>query len=122
MAPSVALPVNETESQNLKSLPYLAQKPNYAVIAKNAAEEDLIAAKYGVVDNYVNAESDTLWYHWQGNIYVKPLRFEGKTGTYVIALSSSDDANLGKHRHRGAVTGYTVKGSWGYREQVRTFG
>jgi hypothetical protein len=87
-------------------------------VVQNEQTELALADKHGVPDHYLSTH-DTLWYHWQGNIYVKPIRFEAKTGTYVIALKCSIDSDLGKHRHRGPVTGYTVKGAWGYKEYVR---
>ena len=86
-------------------------------VVQNEQTELGLADNYGVPDHYLSTH-DTLWYHWQGNIYVKPIRFEAKTGTYVIALKCSVDSDLGKHRHRGPVTGYTVKGAWGYKEYV----
>ena len=84
-------------------------------VEQNQQTELGLADKFGMPDHYLSTD-DTLWYHWQGDIYVKPIRFEAKTGTYVIALKCSVDADLGKHRHRGPVTGYTVKGAWGYKE------
>lgn len=84
-------------------------------VVQNEQTELVLADTYGLPDHYLSTK-DTLWYHWQGDIYVKPIRFEGKTGTYVIALKCAVDADLGKHRHRGPVTGYTVKGAWGYKE------
>ncbi len=89
-------------------------------VVQNEQTELDLADKYGVPDHYLSTH-DTLWYHWQGNIYVKPIRFEAKTGSYVIALNCSVDSDLGKHRHRGPVTGYTVKGAWDYKEYVHVF-
>lgn len=97
------------------------EEPGPSPAKGNELEELVLADKYGVPDHYLSAQKDTLWYHWLGDIFVKPIRFEAKTGTYVIALKSEKDADLGKHRHRGPVTGYTVKGSWGYKERVGPF-
>lgn len=85
-------------------------------IVRNTEEELKIAAERGAPDVYVDSENDTDWYLWQGTIYVKPLRFENRTGTYVILLKTAPEAQLGKHRHRGEVRAYTVQGSWGYHE------
>ena len=90
------------------------------ITLKNRVEQNIqtelsLADKCGMPDHYLST-NDTLWYHWQGDIYVKPIRFEAKMGLYVIALKSTVDADLGKHRHRGPVTGYTIKGAWGYKE------
>ena len=39
-------------------------------------------------------------------------------GTFVISLANrtNEDADLGKHRHRGQVTAVTLKGEWWYEE------
>lgn len=86
------------------------------IVVRNGEEELRIAAERGAPDVYVDGENDTDWYLWQGTIYVKPLRFENRTGTYVILLKTTPEAQLGKHRHRGEVRAFTVQGSWGYHE------
>jgi hypothetical protein len=84
-----------------------------------AAQKEMeVADRLGAPDVYINGEEDTDWYHWTGTIYVKPLRFENRSGTYVIKLKTEPHAELGKHRHRGEVRAYTIKGNWGYHEQV----
>ena len=72
-------------------------------VKQNEIKEDEIADKLGAADQYIDAEKDTVWYHWTGSIYVKPLRFENRSGTYVIVLKTDPHAELGKHRHRGEV-------------------
>lgn len=57
-----------------------------------------------------------MWYPWLGDPEIKPLRFEMRTGTFVMILRSPTDAGLGKHRHRGTVTAVTLKGEWNYLE------
>ncbi|KAH9883696.1 RmlC-like cupin domain-containing protein [Xylariomycetidae sp. FL2044] len=85
-------------------------------VKRNEREELEIAHKMGAPDVYIDAEADTDWYLWKGTIYCKPLRFENRTGLYVIVLKTDPRAELGKHRHRGEVRAYTVKGNWGYHE------
>ena len=75
-------------------------------VKANELKEDKIATHLGAADTYIDAEKDTLWYHWTGSIYVKPLRFENRSGTYVIVLKTDPHAELGKHRHRGEVRAY----------------
>ena len=45
-------------------------------------------------------------------------RFLLAAGTFVISLANrtNEDADLGKHRHRGQVTAVTLKGEWWYEE------
>ena len=89
-------------------------------VDRNTLKELDIANQMGAPDHYLDAENDTEWYHWTGSIYVKPIRFENRTGTYVVKLRTEPDAELGKHRHRGEVRAYTVKGNWGYHEYAPT--
>ena len=72
-------------------------------VKANELKENQIADKLGAADTYIDAEKDTSWYHWTSTIYVKPLRFENRSGTYVIVLKTDPHAELGKHRHRGEV-------------------
>ena len=85
-------------------------------VRNNEIKEMEIADQLGGQDMYIDSEKDTDWYHWTGSIYVKPLRFENRSGTYVIVLKTEPHAELGKHRHRGEVRAFTTKGTWGYHE------
>lgn len=87
-------------------------------VKRNELRELTIADQLGAPDVYIDCEKDTLWYHWVGTIYVKILRIENRSGTYVIALKTDPHAELGKHRHRGQVKAYTRAGTWGYHECV----
>ncbi|KAA8649368.1 2,4'-dihydroxyacetophenone dioxygenase family protein [Aspergillus tanneri] len=44
------------------------------------------------------------------------MRFETRTGTFVLVLRILEDTWLGKHRHRGSVSAVTLKGQWNYKE------
>ena len=85
-------------------------------VKQNELKELELADQVGAPDVYVDGEQDTCWYHWTGSIYVKPLRFENRAGNYIIKLKTDPHAELGKHRHRGMVKAYTIKGNWGYHE------
>ena len=75
-----------------------------------------LADKYSSPDVYIDGEKDTCWHPWIDNLELKPLRFENRTGTFVVVLRSTEDTWLGKHRHRGTVTAVTLKGEWNYKE------
>lgn len=75
-----------------------------------------LADKFSSPDVYINGESDTCFHPWHENLELKPLRFETRTGTFVVVLRSSEDTWLGKHRHRGTVTAVTLNGEWNYKE------
>jgi len=85
-------------------------------VKKNEQRELEIADQLGAPDVYIDSQKNTEWYHWVGSIYVKIMRLENRTGTYVIALKTGPHAELGKHRHRGMVKAYTVQRNWGYHE------
>ena len=72
----------------------------------NESKEDNIADRLGAADTYIDGEKDTCWYNWTGSIYVKPLRFENRSGTFVVVLKADPHAELGKHRHRGEVRAF----------------
>ena len=85
-------------------------------VAKNTMAELHLAEKMGAADVYIDCEKDTEWCYWTGSIYMKPVRFDNRSGSFVIKLKTEPEAQLGKHRHRGEVRAYTVKGPWGYHE------
>jgi hypothetical protein len=85
-------------------------------VKANQLREREMADKLGAPDVFLDSEADTCWYHWMGSIWVKPLRFENRSGTVVVVLKTDPKTELGKHRHRGEVRAYTVQGNWGYHE------
>lgn len=107
---------NGTESQSSKVISKGNESWQDERVRNNELKEMDIANRLGAEDVYIDGEKDTDWYHWTGSIYVKPLRFENRSGTYVISLKTDPHAELGKHRHRGEVRAYTVRGNWGYHE------
>jgi 2,4'-dihydroxyacetophenone dioxygenase len=52
---------------------------------------------------------------WEG-IEMKVLRRGDGTGVYTLLNRFAPGVELPKHRHVGAVHGYTIEGRWGYRE------
>lgn len=75
-----------------------------------------VADKYSSPDVYISCKDDTLWHPWMHGLELKPLRFETKTGAFVVVLRADKDTWLGKHRHRGNVTALTMNGEWNYKE------
>jgi len=117
MAPGLietTLPEHATQKKSGDVL----EKPKSKLTALEKAELGL-ADRYSSPDVYISGEKDTCWHPWQENLELKPLRFETRTGTFVVVLRSSEDTWLGKHRHRGSVTAVTLKGEWNYKESVR---
>lgn len=89
-----------------------------ARVEQEALKDLEVADRLGAPDVYIDGEKDTEWVHWVGSVYFKPYRFENRAGSYVLGLKTEPRAELGKHRHRGEVKAYSVKGEWGYYEYV----
>ena len=49
-------------------------------------------------------------------ILVRYLAFDVRQGQLSVVLRATGPAELGRHKHRSPVTGYTVEGHWAYRE------
>ncbi|KIW31833.1 uncharacterized protein PV07_03426 [Cladophialophora immunda] len=116
MAPALtivetALPNHSTQKKSSNLLENTESK-----LTPLERSELALADKHSSPDVYINGEDDTCWHPWINDLELKPLRFETRTGTFVVVLRSTKDTWLGKHRHRGSVTAVTLKGSWNYKE------
>tara|TARA_A100000171_G_scaffold49237_1_gene57896 strand:+ start:9984 stop:10499 length:516 start_codon:yes stop_codon:yes gene_type:complete len=87
------------------------------VSALTAEEQRVLSrhAQYGVPDMYLN-ENDSVFHPWVGDVWLKPLRFDVRNSLYVNILWSKGPGGLGRHRHRGPVSAFTLEGSWRYEE------
>jgi quercetin dioxygenase-like cupin family protein len=56
------------------------------------------------------------WVELHEGIEMKMLRRGDGTGIYTVMNRFAPGIELPKHRHVGAVHGYTLQGRWGYRE------
>ena len=71
-----------------------------------------------ITTSYVDAES----YPWipfvpySNEVFIKVLKIEPVSGTFVTLLKAPAGMQLPKHHHCGTVMVYTVKGSWKYIE------
>jgi 2,4'-dihydroxyacetophenone dioxygenase len=124
MAPSTVEPTTPATTTKTTTLPErtsqkkssnLLDNPESKLTELDKAELRL-ADSYSSPDVYISGENDTLWHPWINNLEIKPLRFETRTGTFVIVLRAKEDTWLGKHRHRGNVTAVTLNGEWNYKE------
>lgn len=86
-------------------------------IGLSADERRVLArhADFGISDMYVN-EAESQYHPWIGDVWLKPLRFDVRNNLYVTILWSKGPGGLGRHRHRGAVSAFTLEGSWRYEE------
>ncbi len=93
----------------------LQQTTPLSVLTEDDLREIDLVKKYGAVDVYINAE-EAGWHPWVKGLMIKPYRYETKSGLLVFVLWAPKATVLGKHRHRGVVTGVTIQGEWGYHE------
>jgi hypothetical protein len=49
-------------------------------------------------------------------ILVRYLTFDVRQGQLGVILRATGPAELGRHKHRSPVTGFTLEGHWAYRE------
>lgn len=113
MAPSQTQdePANAQKSSDL-----LEHSKEESVLTEKDRKELAFTDKHSSPDVYINCNKDTLWHPWVGTLELKPLRFETRSGSWVISLRTPVDCWLGKHRHRGTVTAVTLSGNWRYKE------
>ncbi len=78
------------------------------------AELDVVE-RYAAEDRYISSV-EVPWFPWVGALEIKLLRADNRNGQFVAGLRSTEEAMLGKHRHRGAVSAVTLKGKWHYFE------
>lgn len=110
--------------ERTKKLAALSSSPDATLIDSDSVltpkdrAEIIFTDKYASPDVFIDSRKDTLWHPWVGTLELRPLRFETRSGTFVIGLRTPVDAWLGKHRHRGTVTAVTAAGNWGYKEYV----
>ncbi len=71
--------------------------------------------QFGIPDIYLET-NQSIYHPWVGDVWLKPLRFDVRNSLYVTILWSKGAGGLGRHRHRGPVTAYTLEGSWRYEE------
>lgn len=113
-APTTEDQYEALDFQKESNLPVNSKKES--VLTDKDREDLAFVDKYSSPDVYIDSAKDTLWHPWVGTLELKPLRFETRSGTFVIGLRTPVDCWLGKHRHRGTVTAVTTAGPWRYKE------
>jgi quercetin dioxygenase-like cupin family protein len=61
-------------------------------------------------------EDDLPWVDATEGVWLKVLRVDPGNGVWVVRNRFEPGARLQRHRHSGAVDGYTVSGRWHYLE------
>ncbi len=61
-------------------------------------------------------EDDRLWVPYGETAWFQPCRFDVTTGGFTAVLKALPGTVVPKHYHISTVQGWTLQGSWGYRE------
>lgn len=78
---------------------------------------DVRRDQFAFSEGYIHSSLETSpWVPFVENVWIRHLSFDIRSNTSVNVLRVGSGGTLGRHRHRGPVTGYVVKGSWYYKE------
>jgi 2,4'-dihydroxyacetophenone dioxygenase len=62
-------------------------------------------------------EDERLWMPLREGAFSRPLLFDVGQGSWVSLLKAVGAGTVERHRHSNPVTGWTLAGTWGYRER-----
>ena len=65
---------------------------------------------------HTNEDDERLWVPRGDDVWFRPLMYNVTQGSWVNLTRASKEGIIGRHRHPAPVTGFTLKGSWGYLE------
>ncbi|HEX7875769.1 MAG TPA: 2,4'-dihydroxyacetophenone dioxygenase family protein [Sphingobium sp.] len=87
-------------------------------IAKAVDPIEAITLEYGQPDVHLDlsVEETSPWVPWTPGTYLKHIMFDVRNNVWHQILRVDPGAKLGKHRHRGPVTGVVLEGGWKYAE------
>lgn len=78
---------------------------------------DLVRDEFALQEGYVGSSEDVSpWVPFVENVYIRHLTFDIRNNSAANVLWVESGGVLGRHRHRGPVSGYVVEGSWRYLE------
>ncbi|MFE6692041.1 cupin domain-containing protein [Streptomyces sp. NPDC057743] len=71
--------------------------------------------QYALPEGHI-AEAASPWLPFVPNVMIKHLTFDIRSNSAANVLWVQAGGVLGRHRHRGPVSGYVLDGSWRYAE------
>ncbi|MGH9293408.1 MAG: 2,4'-dihydroxyacetophenone dioxygenase family protein [Acidimicrobiales bacterium] len=84
---------------------------------------DRMRDKYAMQEGYIGAdEAVSPWVPFVENVWIRHLTFDVRSSSASNVLWVGAGGLLGRHRHRGPVSGYTLEGTWRYLEYDWTAG
>jgi 2,4'-dihydroxyacetophenone dioxygenase len=73
--------------------------------------------KYARTDVFVApGEVASPWVPFIENVYIRHLSFDVRNNSFTNILRVDSGGKLGRHRHRGPVSGLCLEGTWRYLE------
>lgn len=78
---------------------------------------DKVRDRHALPEGFVGAEEEASpWVPFVENTWIRHLTFDVRNNSAANVLWVGAGGMLGRHRHRGPVSGYTLEGSWRYLE------
>ncbi|UCG75365.1 MAG: 2,4'-dihydroxyacetophenone dioxygenase family protein [Gemmatimonadota bacterium] len=84
-----------------------------------ASYDDGLATSDRRRDHFItdlDLDDDRLWIPYGDTAWFQPCRFDVTTGGFTAVLKALPGTVVPKHYHVSTVQGWTLQGSWGYRE------
>lgn len=95
----------------------IIETPDRASGLETEARLDALRDKYAMPEGFISpSEVDSPWVPFVENVWIRHLTFDVRTSSSANVLWVSAGGMLGRHRHRGPVSGFTLEGSWRYLE------
>lgn len=93
----------------------ISSDPSAESLAAIEARIDQRRDQYALPEGHI-AEAASPWLPFVPQVMIKHLTFDVRGGSAANVLWVQAGGTLGRHRHRGPVSGYVLDGSWRYLE------
>jgi 2,4'-dihydroxyacetophenone dioxygenase len=98
-----------------KALMTITPEQILSTLVATEARVDRRRDRYALPEGYIDG-GESPWVPFVGNSFIKHLTFDIRSSSAANVLRVDAGGLLGKHRHRGPVSGYVIEGSWRYLE------
>lgn len=72
---------------------------------------------FGTEELFLEDADERAWMPLGDGAFSRPLLFDVRHGSWVSLLRAEGAGTVERHRHANPVTGWTLAGTWGYRER-----
>ena len=78
---------------------------------------DRVVREYQRPDLFIAGSEDASpWVPFGDKAYIRHLAFDVRSNSFTNILWAEGGGMLGRHKHRGPVSGFVLEGSWRYLE------